>query len=134
MMDMMTITTVSDNSAPAPEPDYTDQINVISNDLRDLSGKLDKLLELLEQEKTLEEPEEETEEAVSENAALEPPEVNVYVLVSGNTVSENTVSQNALITTPLSDYSVTDSLILLILILMVLGDVLQFIFFKRRGE
>lgn len=125
---------VSQNGIPDPAPDYTEQINVISNDLRDLSGKIDLLIELLNQEDVPVEIEEETEEAVSENAAPDSPEVNVYVSVSGNTISDNTVSQNALITTPLSDYSVTDSLILLILILMVLGNVLQFIFLKRRGE
>lgn len=72
---------------------------------------------------------------VSQNGLLEENNrllLNSLSMNSLETVSENTVSQNALLTTKLEDYSLTDSLLLgvfVVLLLFLLGNT-----FLRRGR
>lgn len=64
---------------------------------------------------------------VSQNSLLEE---NNRLLKNSVSISENTVSQNSIMTTKLEDYSLTDSLLLLVLIFL---SVLCFIeFFVRK--
>ncbi|MBP3460343.1 MAG: hypothetical protein J6K58_14130 [Lachnospiraceae bacterium] len=64
---------------------------------------------------------------VSQNSLLEE---NNRLLKNSISISENTVSQNSILTTKLEDYSLTDSLLLLVLIFL---SVLCFIeFFVRK--
>lgn len=65
---------------------------------------------------------------VSQNALLEE---NKQLLENSMGVSENSVSQNALITTRLEDYSLTDSLLLVIIVLLLFS--LLFGIFVRRS-
>lgn len=67
---------------------------------------------------------------VSQNALIEE---NNRLLnsLSSNTVSENSVSQNALMTTSLEDYSVTDSLLLVIVALLTVFLTILFMFRKE---
>ena len=70
---------------------------------------------------------------VSQNALLEENNRLLEQSLSMNgIVSENSISQNAIITTKLEDYSLTDSL-LLILIIITLISTLVGIFF-RKGD
>ena len=70
---------------------------------------------------------------VSQNALLEENNRLLEQSISMNgIVSENSISQNAIITTKLEDYSLTDSL-LLILIIITLISTLVGIFF-RKGD
>ena len=141
----MEISTVSGNdfipvpgeAAPAEleetSLDYTEQLEYIikfyEGFSEDLNQKLDRLIELQEQSLSQNAlPEEEAEEK----------EIRVYVTVSENsvsenTVSENTVSENALVTTPLSHYTVEESLLMIICLLLLLGNILQF-FFRKGGS
>lgn len=87
-----------------------------------LNEKLDRIVELLE-------------ESVSENALLEeePEEaepVNVFVTVSENSVSANTVSENAIMTTPIKEYSITDTLLVLILFVLLFSELRDFLLWK----
>ena len=104
-------------------PDYTESLD-------NLSGQLDRIIELLEYQQEMmisqnalpdEEPEEEEEK-----------EIVVNVTVSENTISENTVSENALLTTKLTEYSLTDSLLLVICLLLLFFIVVSLFF--RKGE
>lgn len=103
-------------------PDYTESLD-------NLSGQLDRIIELLEYQQEM---------MISQNALDEEPEeeeekeIVVNVTVSENTVSENTVSENALLTTKLTEYSLTDSLLLVICLLLLFFIVVTFFF--RRGE
>lgn len=69
---------------------------------------------------------------VSQNALLEENNRLLEQSLSMNGVSENSISQNAIMTTKLEDYSLTDSL-LLILIIITLISTLVGIFF-RKGD
>lgn len=69
---------------------------------------------------------------VSQNALLEENNRLLEHSLSMNGVSENSISQNAIMTTKLEDYSLTDSL-LLILIIITLISTLVGIFF-RKGD
>lgn len=88
-----------------------------------LNRKLDRIVELLE-------------ESVSENSLPEEPEetepepVSVFVTVSENTVSENTVSENAIMSTPLKEYSITDTLLVIIILLLIFSEIRDFLFLK----
>lgn len=87
-----------------------------------LNEKLDRIVELLEEsvsENAL--PEEEPEEAES---------VNVFVTVSENSVSANTVSENAIMTTPIKEYSITDTLLVLILFVLLFSELRDFLLWK----
>lgn len=66
---------------------------------------------------------------VSQNALLE--ENNRLLEKSMCTVSDNSVSQNAIMTTKLEDYGLTDSLLLVIVVL--LSILLFLLIFVRRG-
>ncbi|MBD5541359.1 MAG: hypothetical protein HDR00_09265 [Lachnospiraceae bacterium] len=138
--DLLTVSgndlTVPGSDAPPEQveaaPDYTEQLEYIikfyEGFSEDLNQKLDRLIELQEQ-------------SLSQNALPEEEEekeINVYVTVSQNsvsenTVSENTVSENALVTTPLSHYTVEESLLMIICLLLLLGNILQF-FFRKGGS
>jgi hypothetical protein len=56
-------------------------------------------------------------------------ENNITVTVSQNTVSENSI-ENAIVTTKLKDYGLTDSLLLIIVFILLIGNILTFIFLK----
>lgn len=103
-------------------PDYTESLD-------NLSGQLDRIIELLEYQQEM---------MISQNALDEKPEeeeekeIVINVTVSENTVSENTVSENALLTTKLTEYSLTDSLLLVICLLLLFFIVVSLFF--RKGE
>ena len=97
--------------------DYTEMLGSISGNSVELSVKLDRIIELLEQ-------------TVSQNSIEE--DIEVEETVSENTVSDNTISQNALIYTKLQDYGLTDSL-LLVTNMLLLFLIVVLVFF-RKGE
>ncbi|MBO5141549.1 MAG: hypothetical protein J6J11_00250 [Treponema sp.] len=65
---------------------------------------------------------------VSQNSLLE--ENNRLLEESSSTLSENSISQNSIMTTKLEDYSLTDSLLLLIFLALFVG-ILTFVFAKK---
>lgn len=108
--------------------------------LQHLSDRLDRIIELLEEEQRYHDRQLLRLDQLSMNALPEEeepeeePEINVYVSVSGNTISGNTVSENTLIHTKLKDYSLTDSLLLVIMLILLLGNVLQFMISRKKGD
>lgn len=71
---------------------------------------------------------------VSQNALLEENNRLLERSISMNSVSvsDNTVSQNAIITTKLEDYSLTDSLLLILIVLIFCFGIINLFF--RKGD
>ena len=67
---------------------------------------------------------------VSQNSLLE--ENNRLLEESSSTLSENSISQNSIMTTKLEDYSLTDSLLLLIFVALLIGILTYF--FAKKGD
>lgn len=94
-------------------PDYMELLEHINSQLAEISQQL-------------------SENTVSGNTA----DIPYVPTVSENnitvTVSENSIEpiENALISTKLTDYSLTDSLLLIIVFILLIGNILTFVFMK----